>query len=196
MFNTIIDFFQRKVTRDQRARWNHQYARGQWEGLKDENELERQDLIKDYFLKNQKEGGSMLEFGCGFGVLPDVIFKKQHYSHYVGVDVSDFIIEKIQTLADDRHVFEVGDMENYHFKQKYDVICFNECINYSKNIPKLLDDCFKNGLKPNGIFIISVHEFKRSPEIWRDIHAYLEVLESRNVVKPNHLWQVEVLVKK
>ena len=194
MFNTIIDFFKRKVIRDQKARWNHQYARGQWEGLKDAKELERQEIIKEYFLKYKGKGGSLIEFGCGFGVLPDVIFKKQDYSHYLGVDVSDFIIEKIQTLADDRHVFEIGDMENYNFKEKYDVVCFNECINYSKDVPKLLDDCLKNGMKPDAIFIISVHEFKRSPEIWKDIHDNLTVLESRTVVNPTNKWQVEVLI--
>ena len=193
MLNTIIDFFKRKVMRDQKARWNHQYARGQWEGLKDAKELERQEIIKEYFLKYKGEGGSMIEFGCGFGVLPDVIFKKQHYSNYVGVDVSDFIIEKIQTLADDRHIFEIGDMENYHFKQKYDVICFNECINYSKDVPKLLADCRQNGMTKDAIFIISVHEFKRSPEIWKDIHDNLTVLESRMVINPTNRWQVEVL---
>ena len=52
MFNTIIDFFKRKVIRDQKARWNHQYAQGQWEGLKDAKELERQEIIKEYFLSH------------------------------------------------------------------------------------------------------------------------------------------------
>jgi SAM-dependent methyltransferase len=195
MLKTIKDFIERKIVRSQKARWNHQYAKGQWEGLKSDVELERQELIKDYFLKYKGEGGSLLEFGCGFGVLPDVIFKKQHYSHYVGVDVSDYIIEQIQTLADSRHVFEIGDMENYHFKEKYDVIAFNECINYSKDIPKLIDDCVKNGLKKDGIFIISVHLFKRSPDIWQDIHANLTVLETHTIVKPKNTWQVEVLRK-
>ena len=193
MINAFMDFFQRKVVRSQKARWNHQYAKGQWDGLKADIELERQVIIKDYFLKYKGEGGSLLEFGCGFGVLPDVIFKKQHYSHYVGVDVSDFIINEIQTLADSRHVFEIGDMENYAFKEKYDVIAFNECINYAKDISKLLDDCVKNGLKKDGIFIISVHKFKRSPEIWQAIHAHLTVLETKTIVKPHNTWQVEVL---
>lgn len=192
MFTSIINFFKRKVLRDQKARWNHQYALGKWEGLKDQPELERQNIIKDYFIRYKGEG-SMLEFGCGYGVLPDIIFEKQHYSHYKGVDVSDYIIDQIQKLADNRHIFEVGDMENYHFTEKYDVIVFNEVINYAKNIPQLLSNCRKNGLKENGIFIISVHDYKRSDEHWRDIHASLTVLETKRVDNGNNRWQIEVL---
>jgi SAM-dependent methyltransferase len=192
LLKTIQDFIDRKIVRSQKARWNHQYAQGKWDGLKDAPELERQNIIKEYFL-NYKGEGNMIEFGCGFGVLPDVIFKKQHYSNYLGVDVSDFVIEKIQNLADSRHIFEVGDMENYTFKEKYDVIVFNEVINYAQNIPKLLADCRQNGLKDGGIFIISVHDYKRSIEHWKDIHSTLQVLESRRVDNGNNRWQVEVL---
>ena len=193
MIKLIVDFYNRKVVRSQKARWNYQYAKGKWEGLKNERELERQGFIKDYFLKYGNKEGSLIEFGCGFGVLPDVIFQKKHYSHYIGVDISDFIIEKIQHLADARHMFEVGDFENFDFKEKYDYIVFNECINYSKDIPKLLKDCRDLGLKDGGLFIISVHQFKRSDEIWKDIHDSLTVLETKTIVKPKNTWQVEVL---
>jgi predicted TPR repeat methyltransferase len=120
-------------------------------------------------------------------------FIKNTTSHYVGVDISDYIIEKIQPLADDRHVFEIGDFDTYQFKEKYDYIVFNECINYAKDIPKLLRDCSDNGLKKDGLFIISVHQFKRSPEIWEAIHDSLIVLETRTIVKNKNSWQVEVL---
>jgi SAM-dependent methyltransferase len=193
MIKLIVDFYNRKVVRSQKARWNYQYAKGKWDGLKNERELERQGFIKDYFLNYGNKSGSLIEFGCGFGVLPDVIFQKKHYSHYVGVDISDYIIQKIQPLADARHVFEIGDFENYHFKEKYDYIVFNECINYSKDIPKLLSDCRDYGLKKGGLFIISVHKFKRSPEIWEAIHDNLTVLETRTIVKNKNTWQVEIL---
>ena len=192
MFKLIKDFVQRKIVRDQRARWNHQYARGQWEGLKDTAELERQEVVKDYFVKYKGEG-SIIEFGCGYGVLPDAIFKRKHYTHYMGVDVSDYIIQHIQNLADARHIFEVGDMEKYDFKEKYDVVIFNEVINYAQDIPKLIADCRQNGLKEGGIFIISVHKFKRSDAIWKDIHGTMTVLETKYLDNGNNSWQVEVL---
>jgi hypothetical protein len=49
------------------------------------------------------------------------------------------------------------------------------------------------GLKDGGLFIISVHQFKRSPEIWEAIHNNLTVLETRTIVKNKNTWQVEVL---
>lgn len=192
MITAITDFIKRKIVRDQRARWNHQYALGQWEGLKDEVELERQEVVKEFFLK-YKGGGDIIELGCGYGVLPDVIFKKQHYDKYQGIDISDFMIQKIQYLSDDRHSFGTGDINNYTFKEKYDAIIYNEVINYGKDIPALLKHAQETGLKDNGIFIISVHEFKGSPQIWADIHNTLQVLDSRIIVNSRSRWQIEVL---
>lgn len=192
MITAITDFIKRKIVRDQRARWNHQYALGQWEGLKDEVELERQEVVKEFFLK-YKGGGNIIELGCGYGVLPDVIFKKQHYDKYQGIDISDFMVQKIQYLADDRHSFGTGDINNYTFKEKYDAIIYNEVINYGKEIPALLKNAQETGLKDNGIFIISVHEFKGSPQIWTDIHNTLQVLDSRIIVNSRSRWQIEVL---
>ena len=195
VFTFISDFIRRKIVRDQRARWNHQYARGQWEGLKDDVELERQEVVKEFFIK-YKGTGNLLEFGCGYGVLPDVIFKRQHYSHYLGIDVSDFIINHTQKLSDSKHRFEVGDIDSFDYKEKYDVVLYNEVINYSKDISLMLNNAYKNGMKAGGIFIISVHEFKRSHQIWENIHKTLDVLESRTIVNSRSRWQVEVLKMK
>lgn len=195
VFTFISDFIRRKIVRNQRARWNHQYARGQWEGLKDDVELERQEVVKEFFIK-YKGTGNLLEFGCGYGVLPDVIFKKKHYSHYLGIDVSDFIINHIQKLSDSKHRFEVGDIDSFDYKEKYDVVLYNEVINYSKDISLMLNNAYKNGMKAGGIFIISVHEFKRSHQIWENIHKTLDVLESRTIVNSRSRWQVEVLKMK
>lgn len=192
MLKFIKDFVQRKIVRDQRARWNYQYAKGQWEGLKNSPELVRQEIIKSFFLKH-KGKGSLIEFGCGYGVLPHTIFERQHYSHYRGVDVSDFIIQHIQNLSDERHVFEVGDMEKYHFTEKYDVIVFNEVINYAADIPKMIAHYKEHGLKKDGIFIISVHTFKRSDAIWKDIHSVLSALESDFIDNKSNSWKIEVL---
>lgn len=195
MIANLIDFVKRKVIKDQKARWNHQYAKGQWEGLKDEVELERQEIVKEFYLK-YKGNGNVIEFGCGYGVLPEIIFKKQHYNTYLGVDISDFMIQKIQYLADNRHLFEVGDINNYVFKQSYDAIIYNEVINFGKDLPTLLTQAQNTGLKDDGIFIISVHHFKRSPQIWKDIHDTLEVLDSRTIVNSRSRWQIEVLKKR
>ncbi|MEN9609478.1 MAG: hypothetical protein RLZZ628_292 [Bacteroidota bacterium] len=192
MFHFIQDWVQRKIFRSRKARWNHQYAQGQWDGLKDASELERQQIIKDFFMKF-KPMGSMLEFGCGFGLLPEVVFQKKGYSQYVGVDVSDFVIEKIQNLSTENCHFEAGDMEKYVFKTKFDAIIFSECIYYANDILKLIADCQQQGLKKDGIFIISLHEFKRSAEIWRDLQQHLTLLESKTVVNERSRWQIAVL---
>lgn len=192
MIANLVDFIKRKIIRDQKARWNYQYARGQWEGLKNGIELERQEIVKDFFLR-YKGNGNVIELGCGYGVLPEVIFKKQHYDNYLGVDISDFMVQKIQYLADNRHSFEVGDINNYTFKQQYDAIIYNEVLNYGKDIPAILTHAQNSGLKKDGIFIISIHQFKGSPQIWKDIHDTLQVLDSKTIANSTNRWQIEVL---
>jgi SAM-dependent methyltransferase len=194
MFDKIVNFIHRKLFRSRTARWNHQYAQGQWEGLKDEAELERQQVIK-FFFDAFKPNSNLLEFGCGFGVLPAAVFEKKDYAKYLGVDVSDFVIAKTQHLVDQRTFFEVGDMENYVFKEKWDAIVFNECIYYAKDVPKLIAHCVQNGLKKDGILIVSSHEFKRSPEIWRDLLQQLSILDEKIVENERSRWRIAVLYR-
>ena len=60
----------------------------------------------------------------------------------------------------------------------------------------MLNNAYKNGMKAGGIFIISAHEFKRSPQIWKDIHKTLDLLESHTIVNSRSKWQIEVLKMK
>ena len=136
MLDTIISWVKRKILRDSRERWNYQYAKGQWDGLKDGYERERQEMVKAFFIK-YANGGSLLEIGAGDGILPELVFQKQHYSTYLGVDVADEVMAKAnQRLGDDHHSFVFGDMDDWQIKEKFDVILFNECINYAKNFDK------------------------------------------------------------
>lgn len=192
MIDKIKNFIQRKFFRNAQARWNHQYATGRWDGLKEVVELERQQVIQTFF--NQfKPDGSLLEFGCGFGVLPAQVFQSKGYSKYLGIDVSDFVVEKAQSFADKRTFFEVGDMENYVFREKWDAIVLNECIYYAKDIPKLITHCLKNGLKTDGVLIVSSHEFKRSAAIWNDLNQQMTLLDSKIVENERSRWRIAIL---
>ena len=48
--NSIISFIKRKIFRDTRERWNHNFKKGRWNGLRDPEEQRRlavtADLVK------------------------------------------------------------------------------------------------------------------------------------------------------
>ncbi len=191
MLDTITSWIKRKILRDTRERWNYQYAKGQWDGLKDGYERERQEVVKAFFIK-YANGGSLLEIGAGEGILPELVFQKQHYSTYIGVDVADEVMAKAnQRLGDDRHHFVFGDMDNWQIKEKFDVILFNECINYAKNFDTTWTETLKS-LNDGGIFIVSVHEYKGSPQIWASFDQNFTVLEEKLVQNEFSKWMVKV----
>ena len=192
MINSIISFLKRKILRDPRGRWNYQYAKGQWEGLKDPIEFERQEVCKLFFEK-YKSGGSVVEIGCGEGMFVEFILQQQGYSDYCGVDVSDLAIQNAQKLADNKTKFIIADMDNLDLGKRYDVILYNESINYSKNIERVLKNNIQNLLNPNGIFIISVHNYKHSDEHWSDIHKVLKTIDKKTVKNARSEWNIEVL---
>lgn len=192
MFEKITSFVRRKILRDPQARWNHQYAKGQWDGLRDAREFERQRACRNLFLK-YKKGGSLVEFGCGEGILIEHIFQNADYNRYLGLDISDLAIQKAQGLANEKTGFFIANMDTDVISEKFDVIFFNESINYSVNIPRLLENCLKNTLGTEGYFLISVHQFKHADNIWQQILTRLKVVEEIEVQNGRSLWKIKVL---
>ena len=196
MFEALTDFINRKILRTGRARWNHQFKEGHWDGLKNDEELVRQKLVRDHFIK-YKNGGSLLELGCGQGYLPELVFEKKYFSEYLGVDISDVAIADATKRTADKNIkFEQGDMNTWTTMRKFDVVLFNEAINYAKNCEAVLFHAKENFIAPDGICIISMHEHKRSPEIWAAARTLFTPLESEIITVGIHSWRVEVLKPK
>ncbi len=190
---SILSFIKRKILRDPRERWNYQFEKGRWDGLGNASELIRQQVVKSYFLK-YKDGGSLLELGCGQGYLVDSVFEKKHFSRYLGIDLADIAIETArQRVGTEKIRFEQGDMNALAINERFDVVLFNESINYAKDCEKVLVDAIKNLSAQDGIFIVSMHEHKRSPEIWQAVDNLFNILEQQLVEQGEHKWLVKAL---
>ena len=92
MLKNIISFFRRKILRNNKDRWDFQYARGQWEGLKNEDELKRIFIAKELLMKFVL-CGKILEIGCGEGIFFEKI-SAEDYNFYEGIDISEVAIQK------------------------------------------------------------------------------------------------------
>lgn len=190
MLTSLISFFQRKILRNNQARWNYKYAKGDWEGLKNP-ELNNRLLPAIDFLKTLKSNAIILEIGCGEGVFQQLL-GKENYQYFEGTDISDWAIEQAQPFADYKTIFIAGDMEVYQPRQeKYDAIVITDSVYYSKKPLQLLQR-YENYLKSDGIFIITMNNYKHSSRVWSEIEQRYSPLNQRTESNKFGTWVCKV----
>lgn len=165
-----------------------QYATGQWDVLKSPLEDERFNalisLTESYF-----NNGSILEIGCGEGLLASKI--KKNYSYFLGIDISMVAVFKAAHLKNKRTEFKQANMEKFNLDRTFDIIVFNESINYPKD-PISVINRYKNFLVKNGVFATSIHENARSIKIVHAIRNQFECLDSRATTNSRGTWHCDV----
>jgi 2-polyprenyl-6-hydroxyphenyl methylase/3-demethylubiquinone-9 3-methyltransferase len=191
MINKLVQFFKIKVLRINSDRWDYQYAKGMWDGLRDQ-EMERILVAKD-MLERYVNGGNVLEIGCGEGIFFNQI-PENIYSFYEGIDISKVAIDKIEPSF--KSLFKVADMETYQpNKETYSVIVFNEVLYYSNNPINLLRR-YSKFLDDKGILIIGMYLSAKSLEIWQQVHESFNILESKDIQQDAKSWVYTVIQSK
>ena len=120
--------------------------------------LDRRTLEKDNanLLRVVKEGRVVLDVGCGSGSITKGIAELVGPGgHVVGIDVSDQLISHAQDnfRAIKNLHFEVADISNYSYKNKFDVITSARVLQWVANPPEILRK-MKALLKPGGCISI------------------------------------------
>jgi 2-polyprenyl-3-methyl-5-hydroxy-6-metoxy-1,4-benzoquinol methylase len=171
-----------------------QYAAGDWDYLRDLSELSRFSVIAGY-CHHIKPGGSILEVGCGEGLLTDRLDKAK-YSRYVGVDISTRAIAAAAQRQDAATAFVAGDAMHLEVPGRFDVVVFNECLEYFAD-PRDLLRKYEASLEPNGVYIASIFDgidTARSRKIWRMFRArYDDIAETRVRNQQGYAWSIRVL---
>ena len=118
----------------------------------------------DYFIDNIEDNSKVLDLGCGFGYVTHKIAKKKPKSKITGIDR----VSKKITFANKEYNlnnldFIIGDILNYNFSLKFDVILMSNII---EHIDKRVDFLKKIILKckPKKI-LFRVPDFRRSWQI-------------------------------
>lgn len=191
----LVSFFKRKILRVNRDRWNYQYGKGLWDGLKAMDELARFSVIVGY-IKFLKPGQpDILEIGCGEGLLQQRL-QTQNYGRYVGTDISDLAIQKAaQDAGDDKCTYLVADMDTYQPDGTFDLIVFNEVIYYSKHPLKTLQR-LSTYLKPEGLLIVTINDHKHSAELWNAIKDGLQLVDEATTITSKGMCVCKVLAPK
>jgi SAM-dependent methyltransferase len=172
--------------------WDREYREGRWERLGDLNELAHFSVLAGYFRSLAPAGGSLLDVGCGEGLLlPHVAC---HAGRYLGIDVEaavNLAIERRQVLSPGAE-FRVADMNEFVPPERFDAIAFCESIYYlDYRVARL--QRYLQALKPQGVLLVSCHLRSKHNVIWSDLESICESIDSVQVVNGSVAWNVRAM---
>lgn len=113
-----------------RAQWENAYEAGDWDFLASLRQRARHyviaGMVRDYFPR----GASVLDVGCGLGVLYPLI--GDAVTSYVGIDVAEAAITRCRfhSGGDRRCSFQRVAFEDYASAERFDVVVLNELLYY------------------------------------------------------------------
>ena len=190
MIDKIISFVKRKTS--QKYRFNQQYTNNRWDQLRDLAELGRYSIIVG-FSKYYAMGGTVLDLGCGEGILQEK-YSPADYGHFTGVDFSEVAIENVKKKNIANTTWLVGDLNKLTIEGTYDVIIYNESLNYLPDPKQAVVKLFSN-LAPDGVFIVSLVDKhgKEQTGLWQMLDSILAVQERSKVTNlEGNSWTVQV----
>lgn len=138
--------------------WDEEYRSNMWDYLSDISEYARYAIVYGYIRKFVAKQG-ILDMGCGTGILYDMLTDSEK-KNYTGVDISKEAIMLASSKTTEA-VFHCGDINQYVPSRKYDVIIFNESLQYVPNAPSKLDE-YSLHLTPDGVIITSLYSHKNT----------------------------------
>jgi len=180
-----------------KRRWDRQYRAGHWENLKSEEESKRYYQIIDYLKRYGSTNPSILDIGCGNGVLNERMYGFE-FSYFLGVDFSKISIDQAKKKKFPNSEFKAEDVITFKPSRKFDVIVFNEAFYYIHESEKnnVLDRMLSH-LNNQGIIITSI--YREGAGCWEYFKANpkLKELEFTSVTTNKELqyWKVGVYKK-
>ena len=181
--------------------WDDEYQSGRWDYLKTIEQLARYKVIEGYCEHYIKQG-DILDVGCGEGYL-QTLLGNNSYNTYIGLDISAEAIALCVNLQDEKTSFVHANAETFEAEHQFDIIIFNECLNYFEKPIEVLTK-FNAFLKPKGVFVISIFGWRAENErrwraenerLWKLVESKHKVLDE---VKVEHNsgknWLIKVLV--
>lgn len=93
---------------------------------------------------------TILDIGCGDGVLTEELSRLVPNGQVVGIDASLGMIKTARNLQHHNLTFAHMDINNIAFREEFDLVFSNATLHWIKNHKRLLQNIYKS-LKPNGM---------------------------------------------
>lgn len=175
---------------DRERRWNAEYVAGDWSRLARLDELAHHAVLAGY-LRNLKPGGSVLDVGCGEGLLRTQL--GDACGLYLGIDFAE-PIRLASAHATERTRFAIADMHDFTTIERFDAIIFDESLYYYKNQVAGLQR-YTTMLAPQGVLLVSMHRTARTAVVWAQIAEQFDSLDDVEVTNRSGVaWTVKALI--
>lgn len=162
--------------------WNSEYEAGKWHAI-DPQEAEGipRDLVYAV-LERWGHGGDLLDLGCGTGSTAVQIADVYH--SYLGIDISPVAIEWARKNIEQvpskvlKTEFSVAPIENFATRRTFDVVLYRECLYYfALGQIKTILSRHTELLRPQGVFVVRLHDRDRYEKIVAHIVEAYDVVE-------------------
>lgn len=169
----------------ERAIWEQQWEAGFWNYLQDLSELGRFSMMIGY-LSELKPHASVLDIGCGEGLLFKRLRREHGGDRYLGIDVSASAVEKARAV--DQDAFLCTDAEAYQPTDRYDVIVFNECLYYFFE-PVETVQRYAGSLNQDGLVIVSTYvPSRRGRSILKTLKQRFRLVDETGISHGSKEW--------
>jgi 2-polyprenyl-3-methyl-5-hydroxy-6-metoxy-1,4-benzoquinol methylase len=170
---------------------NAEYGRGDWDYLIGEREVPRFNVVCGCCQRTTRRP-RVLEIGCGEGMLADQL-TPERFEQFVGVDIAAPAVERALARSLPNSCFIAADAAEFAPSMSFDVIVFNEVLEYFTN-PAQLVRRYEKWLLPGGEFVVSQYradDDARTRKIWRGLHRRYTTRLRTRVTTANLTWTIE-----
>ncbi|MBQ8748982.1 MAG: class I SAM-dependent methyltransferase [Clostridia bacterium] len=159
--------------------------------------IRRCDALVSYINKKQKTVKTMLDLACGTGTFLNLMQEKLSINKCVGLDFSKKMLEyAMQNIKNDNVEFIYGDMTDFEFDEKFDLItCNYNAINELSPISKwekVFSLAYKH-LNDNGMFSFDFNTIYKFSNGVRTFYASNEEYDEVAKMTPNKDNSIEYL---
>ena len=178
---------------DTKSDWESGYSGGYWDHLESEHEAERYKVITS-LIQTAKISPLLCDVGCGKGILYQYLKQALPEFEYLGIDISENAIAEAANKFPET-TFRQMDFDKEELSQKFDIIIFNETIEYFTRPLEKLKQCVDENLLPGGRLIISI--YRGHDGIWNRITPHFKILKEINVQnEKGQRWKIKMMEPK
>jgi len=119
---------------------------------------------------------TILDLGCGDGILTEKLAQLVPKGKVIGIDASQGMIEIAKELKRNNLIFKVMNINKINFKNEFDLIFSNSTLHWIKDHEKLITNCFE-ALKPNGMIRFNFagkRNISHFSKVIREVMGYLK----------------------